>query len=156
MLGPLNCDVGLDGRRDPLLLLSRGAPDMPLAAAAMAATLVTGVWLMLFLRVTRCAGFRLPADIECECGRFLGSEPAMVLDECRCWLAGRTLMDSWQAARSAQLGGHAIAGKQYRYLEDSHDCYKIEKLPASVFALSSSFVSKAAGIVAQPPRCRRL
>ena len=97
MLGPLNCEAGLDERRGPLLLLppSSGAPDMPLAAAAMAAMLVTGVWLILFLRVTRCAGLRLPADIECECGRFLGSEPAMVLDECRCWLAGRTLMGSW-------------------------------------------------------------
>jgi hypothetical protein len=85
MLGPRNCDVGLDERRGPLLLPpSSGAPDMPLAAAAMAATLEAGVWLMLFRRVTRCAGLRLAADIECECGRFLGSEPAMVLDECRC------------------------------------------------------------------------
>jgi hypothetical protein len=105
--GPRNCEAGFDGRRNPLLPLSSGAPVMPLAAAAMAAMLpTTGVWLMLFRRVTRCAGFRLATDSECECGRFLGSEPAMVLDECRCWLAGRTLIGSWYAGcQRTECGG---------------------------------------------------
>ena len=113
MLGPLNCEAGFDERRGPLLLLllpaSSGAPDMPLAAAARAATLLTGVWLMLFLRVTRCAGLRLAADIECECGRFLGSEPTMVLDECRCWLAGRTFKGSCDRMDSQRNPRRAIA-----------------------------------------------
>jgi hypothetical protein len=75
--GPLNCDAGLDRRRE-LLLPSSGAPIVPLAAAAMAAMLLAAVELMLFLRVTRCAGFIGPTDSEEECGRDLGSEPAML------------------------------------------------------------------------------
>jgi hypothetical protein len=47
-------------------------------------------------RVTRWAGLMLPMDSECECGRALGSEPAMVL-EWRCCVVGRTLMGSWSA-----------------------------------------------------------
>jgi hypothetical protein len=75
--GPRNCDAGLERRRELLLLLllpSSGAPIVPLAAAAIAATLLAAVELMLFLRVTRCAGFMVP--VESECGRDLGSEPA--------------------------------------------------------------------------------
>lgn len=93
--GPLNCDAGFEGRRE--LLLSSGAPIVPLAAAAMAATLLAAVELMLFLRVTRCAEPMEPTESEDECGRDLGSEPAM-LPECRCCEAGRTLMGSWSAA----------------------------------------------------------
>jgi hypothetical protein len=52
-----------------------------LAAAAIAATLLAGVWLMLFRRVTRCAAFRGPTDNDDECGRDLGSEPAMLVLE---------------------------------------------------------------------------
>jgi hypothetical protein len=74
--GPRNCEAGLDRRR-PLLPPSSGAPIVPLAAAAMAAMLLAAVELMLFLRVTRCAGF-MELEIEDECGRDLGSEPAML------------------------------------------------------------------------------
>lgn len=75
-LGPRNCAAGFEGLR----WVSSGAPDMPLAAAARAAMLLAAVVLMLFRRVTRCAGFIEAADIECECGRDLGSEPAMELE----------------------------------------------------------------------------
>jgi hypothetical protein len=96
--GPLKCEADLDGRRTEAAEASRGAPDMPFAAAAMAALLLAAaVDDMLFLRVTRC-GCIEPTERECECGRDLGSEPAM-LDECRCWLVGRAGMDScfrWQ------------------------------------------------------------
>jgi hypothetical protein len=72
-------------RREELVLLlplpSSGAPIVPLAAAAIAATLLAGVWLMLFRRVTRCAAFRGPTDNDDECGRDLGSEPAMLVLE---------------------------------------------------------------------------
>jgi hypothetical protein len=74
-LGPRNCDTGFDRRR---LLPSSGAPIVPLTAAAMAA-----VELMLFRRVTRCAGFIGPAEMVWACGRALGREPATLL-ECRC------------------------------------------------------------------------
>ena len=94
--GPLNCDAGFEGRRE-LLLLSSGAPMAPLAAAAIAATLLAAVELMLFRRVTRCAEPMDPTESELECGRDLGSEPAM-LPECRCCDAGRTVMGSWIAA----------------------------------------------------------
>jgi hypothetical protein len=76
--GPRNCEAGLDRRRELLLPLSSGAPIVPLAAAAMAAMLLAAVELMLFRRVTRCAGFTSPADSDDECGRDLGSEPAML------------------------------------------------------------------------------
>jgi hypothetical protein len=97
-LGPRNCDAGFEGRR--VVADSRGAPDMPLAAAAMAATLLAAVDDMLFLRVTRCAWCIEPPDIECECGRDLGSEPAM-LDECRCWLVGRAGVGSWSSRQES-------------------------------------------------------
>jgi hypothetical protein len=77
-VGPRNCDAGLERRRELLLLPSSGAPIVPLAAAAMAATLLAAVELMLFRRVTRCAGFMVPTDSDDECGRDLGSEPAML------------------------------------------------------------------------------
>lgn len=104
--GPRKCEVGFEGRRRPaevrLLLVapSSGAPIVPLAAAAMAATLLAAEELMLFLRVTRWAGFMVPADMECECGRDLGREPTMLLEACRCWLEGRTLIGSWMAGSS--------------------------------------------------------
>ena len=38
----------------------------PLIAAAIAATLLAVVELILFRRVTRCVGLREPRDTECE------------------------------------------------------------------------------------------
>jgi hypothetical protein len=66
---------------------------MPLAAAASALMLAAAVEDMLFRRVALCAGFMEPTDSECACGRDLGSEPA-TLEECRCWLVGRTVSGS--------------------------------------------------------------
>lgn len=163
MLGPLNCDAGLEERRGPLLLPlllapSSGAPDMPLAAAAMAAMFVTGVWLMLFLRVTRCAGWRLAADMDCEWVRFLGSEPAMVLDECRCWLAGRTLMGSWiGGSRSVQVLREQW---QREAVEVGTLCTVMlgpppKKVASSlVFALFVRLRQQGRAIVAPCPKCR--
>lgn len=116
-LGPRNCAAGLEGRR----WASRGAPDMPLAAAAMAAMLLAAVELMLLRRVMRCAGF-MEVDMECECGRDLGSEPAMEL-EWRCWLDGRTWMGSWMdrevsASNCSEGSGESV--KEITHLEDSH------------------------------------
>jgi hypothetical protein len=76
-VGPRNCEAGLERRRG-WLLPSSGAPIVPLAAAAMAATLLAAVELMLLRRVTRCAGFNEATDSEFECGRDLGSEPTML------------------------------------------------------------------------------
>jgi hypothetical protein len=95
-VGPLNCEAGFERRRGTLLP-SSGAPIVPLAAAAMAAILLAAVELMLFLRVTRCAAFIGPTDSEDECGRDLGRDPGIMLPECRCWLAGRTVIGSWIA-----------------------------------------------------------
>ena len=103
MLGPRNCVAGFEGRRVVLWVGSRGAPEMPLAAATMAATLLAADELMLFLRVMRCAGFMEPMDSECECWRDFGREPAVLL-ECRCWLAGRTEMGSWDGGRVSDGG----------------------------------------------------
>lgn len=100
-LGPRNWAAGFEGRR----WFSSGAPDMPLAAAANAAMLLAAVELMLFLRVTRWAGFIEAADSECECGRDLGSEPAMEL-EWRCWVEGRTAMGSLRTVMV--VGGLAL------------------------------------------------
>lgn len=93
-VGPLKCEAGFESLRGTLLPPSSGAPIVPLAAAAIAATLLAPVVLMLFLRVTRCAGFIELADSDVECGRDLGREPARLLPEYRCWLAGRTVIGS--------------------------------------------------------------
>ena len=100
-LGPRNCVAGLLGRRAGLWCgcSTSGAPEMPFAAAAMAATLLPAVVLMLLRRVTRWAGLMLPTDSECECGRDLGREPPMCVLEWRCCDAGRTLIGSWTAGR---------------------------------------------------------
>ena len=67
-LGPRNCVAGFDRRRAGLWCgVSSGAPEMPFAAAAMAATLLPAVVLMLLRRVTRWAGLMLPTERECEC-----------------------------------------------------------------------------------------
>lgn len=112
-LGPRNWAAGFEGRR----WFSSGAPDMPLAAAANAAMLLAAVELMLFLRVTRWAGFIEAADSECECGRDLGSEPAMEL-EWRCWVEGRTAMGSCGRRSSQQAIDCEFKG--ITCLEDSH------------------------------------
>lgn len=70
------------------LLSSSGAPDMPLAAAARAATLLAAVELMLFRRVARCAGCIELSEAECECCLGLGRELAILL-ECLCCVVGR-------------------------------------------------------------------
>lgn len=127
-LGPRNCEAGLDGRR-AVVEPSSGAPDMPLAAAAIAAMLPAAVELMLFLRVTRCAGWMEPMDSECECGRVFGSEPAAVL-ECRCWLDGRAAVGSCSGRRSARgqlrAGERLAEGTKGRAcLEDSHGAERV-------------------------------
>jgi hypothetical protein len=53
---------------------------MPLAAAAIAAMLPAAFEVMLLRRVARWAGFIEAVDMECECGRALGREPAMELE----------------------------------------------------------------------------
>lgn len=74
---------------------------MPFSAAAMGSSWCSCCWAavddMLFRRVMRC-GCIEPNDMECECGRFLGSEWAM-LDECRCWLVGRAVIGSCSSWR---------------------------------------------------------
>jgi len=110
-LGPRNCEAGLEGRREALVG-SSGAPVMPFAAAVMAAMLPAAVELMLFRRVTRCAGLMEPTDSECECGRGLGREPAMLL-ECRCWLVGRIAMVSCKGQdgqRTIEAGQEGFKG----------------------------------------------
>jgi hypothetical protein len=53
----------------------------------------------------------------------------MVLEECRCWLAGRTLIGSWYAGCQRTRRGSLKVMQSGRYLEDSHA--GIEKLAAS-------------------------
>ena len=146
-LGPRNCEAGFEGRRSPLAVVpSSGAPVMPLAAAAMAATLLAAVELMLFLRVTRCAGFIEPTERECECGRDLGSEPAIMFPECRCWLAGRTAIGSWIAGAVSAVFAVQLAEQGGRALRTVMvpECQKKSWRLAVVCFGPPGFVSKAA------------
>ena len=155
MPGPRNCAVGLDGRRAPLLA-SMGAPAMPLTTAAIAAILFADVELMLFLRVTRCAELMVPAERDCECGRDLGSEPAMMVPECRCWLAGRTVMGSWITEEPSAMvkGGNCWTGDGCACLENSHPTIK-KNFGHWCWLCSSRVRQQNGGIITQPRAFQR-
>ncbi len=89
-----------------------GPVGEPFTAAAIATTLFAAVDVMLFRRVTRCAGLIEPTDREWEWIRDWreGKLEAVELEDGRCWLDGRGGCMSWN--RQGQRAASSSAGQR--------------------------------------------